>query len=73
MNSTTANVHLRGPMLIEVGQIKETAWVTIESVTFFPNHLDGGSVSELLAEVRDWGQQIVDQASALLEEESHAD
>ncbi len=72
MNSTTANVHLRGPMLIEVAQINETAWVTIENVTFFPNHLDG-SVSELLAEMRDWGQQIVDQASALLEEESHAD
>ena len=72
MNSTTANVHLRGPMLIEVAQFNETAWVTIENVTFFPNHLDG-SVSELLAEVRDWGQQIVDQASALLEKESHAD
>jgi F0F1-type ATP synthase membrane subunit b/b' len=48
----------------------------MENVTFFPNHLKEADLAEadlaeLLAEMRDWGQQIVDQANVLLEEKEN--
>lgn len=67
----TANVHVRESMSIEVVRSDNSVWVTMEDVTFFPNHLKEADLAELLAEMRDWGQQIVDQANVLLEEKEN--
>lgn len=71
----TVNVHVRESMSIEVVRSDNSVWVTMEDVTFFPNHfpnhLKEADLAELLAEMRDWGQQIVDQANVLLEEKEN--